>query len=134
MPVPRHEQTHRWLAIRLAERTYALPLEQVSDVAEARNVRTVAGRPRGVLGIHEWRGKLLTLLDLPELVDDRGLPGPPTLVRLAAPFDHTALYVPGPVRLRRSARPSDGEAVSLEPSSWIEELQDAQRHGRGAVE
>jgi hypothetical protein len=87
------------LLLELQRETYALWLDAVAGLVEPAPLRTVHGAPRGVLGLAEWRGRLLTVIDLPLIVGDSACSRPPCLVRLAAPWDNLALYVPGPVKL-----------------------------------
>jgi chemotaxis signal transduction protein len=74
-------------------------LEQVAGLMDAGPVRTVAGAPAGVLGLAEWKGRLLTVLDLPALIGEGPRPEPASLVRLGPPYPFTALYVPATVRM-----------------------------------
>jgi hypothetical protein len=104
----------RWLALRLRRRCYALHVEDVSGVAETAVVRPVPLAPRGVLGLAEWRGRLLTVLDLAELMDDAATDAEPSLVRLATPLEHTALYVPGTLRLASASEPPSDEGVEIQ--------------------
>lgn len=89
------------LLFRLERRAYALPLGCVDGLGDPGQIRRVPGAPTGVLGLTEWRGRLLSVLDLPRLLDDAPHEGRPCLVRLAAPLAHCALYVPSSVRLER---------------------------------
>jgi len=89
----------RWLVLRLGRGSYALHVDDVSGVAEPSRLRPVPLAPSGVLGLGQWRGRLLTVIDLPQVLGELPLDGPATLVRLAAPLEHTALLVPGPLRL-----------------------------------
>ena len=107
----RHSQ--RMLLFRLERRAYALPLSSVEGLGEIGEVRRVPGAPRGVLGLTEWRGRLLSVLDLPRLLDDAPQEGRPCLVRLAAPLTHCALYVPSSVQLERVE-----SADRDEPHAW----------------
>lgn len=106
-PEPR---TARYVRFRLRDREYAIPLGAVSGLAESRPIREVAGSPAAVLGITEWRGRLFTVLDLPALLGDGPGDGPPCIVRLAEPFEATALLVPAAVRLERLANGHDPDA------------------------
>lgn len=92
-PVP------RWLALGLGRGRYALHVDDVSGVVEAAAVRPVPLAPPGVLGLSEWRGRLLTVVDLAQVLHELPGEGPASLVRLAAPLQHTALLVRGALRL-----------------------------------
>jgi hypothetical protein len=74
-------------------------VDDVSGVVEAADVRPVPLAPFGVLGLSEWRGRLLTVVDLAVVLGEAPGEGPASLVRLAAPLQHTALLVRGALRL-----------------------------------
>jgi hypothetical protein len=93
------QAVERRLVFDLASKTYALRLTEVSGVVAMGPLRRVPMAPAGVLGLAEWRGRLLTVLDLPGLLDERHGKGSPSLVRLAPPFDHLALFVPAGLRV-----------------------------------
>lgn len=95
----------RRLVFSLASGAYGLRLEAISGVAELTSWRPVPGAPPGVLGLTEWGGRPLTVLDLPGLIQEQPGRGDASLVRLAAPFDHLALYVPASLRVEE---PSPG--------------------------
>ncbi len=84
----------RVLLFRLRRVPYALPLSAVFGLAECGAVRRVPGAPRNVLGMTEWRGDLLTVLDLPRLLRHSAVPGHACLIRLAAPLQQIAFYLP----------------------------------------
>ncbi len=84
----------RVLLFRLRRVPYALPLSAVFGLAECGDVRRVPGAPRNVLGMTEWRGDLLTVLDLPRLLRHSAVPGRACLIRLAAPLQQIAFYLP----------------------------------------
>jgi hypothetical protein len=115
----------RRLVFDLGAGRYGLRLETISGVAELSSWRPVPGAPPGVLGLTEWRGRPLTVLDLPSLLEERHGKGAPSLIRLAAPFDHLALYVPAGLRVEEG--PSDDATELLEPRELVEAV------GRGAV-
>jgi len=93
----------RVIRFRLRDRAYAIPMDAISGLAEVRPFRTVSGAPRAVLGVAEWRGRLLTVVDLAALLDDApaSVDSPGCLVRLAEPLGSTALLVPASVHLER---------------------------------
>ncbi len=84
----------RVLLFRLRRVPYALPLSAVFGLAECSEIRRVPGAPRNVLGMTEWRGDLLTVLDLPRLLRHSAVPGHACLIRLAAPLQQIAFYLP----------------------------------------
>ena len=111
----------RRLVFSLATGSYGLRLDAISGVAELSAWRAVPGAPRGVLGLAEWGGRPLTVLDLPGLLRERPGKGDPSLVRLAAPFDHIALYVPASLHVEEAAP----GAVLLEPDALVEAVASA---------
>jgi chemotaxis signal transduction protein len=92
----------RRLVFDLATNTYALRLTEISGVAAMGTLRAVPKAPPGVLGLAEWRGRPLTVVDLPRLLGEDPGKGPASLVRLAPPFDHLALFVPAGLRVEES--------------------------------
>ena len=97
----------RFLSFRAGSRLYAIPLAQVTGLADCGPVRAVAGTPPEVLGLSEWRGRLLTVLDLTGLLGEPESTGPMCLIRLSGSMTRTALRVPAPVALLTS-----GDVVS----------------------
>ena len=89
----------RFLSFRAGVVDYAISLEQVSGLADCGPIRGIEGTPPEVLGISEWRGRLLTVLDLPGLLGEPGGSGPMCLIRLSGVMARTALQVPAPVAL-----------------------------------
>lgn len=78
---------------------YALALEAVADVTPAGAIHPVPLSPPAVKGLAERRGRPISVIDLPRLLDD-SFPAERTgahLVRLARPLDGTALWVPAEV-------------------------------------
>lgn len=87
------------LTFQLAGTPYALPLESVAEVVAAPPIRRVPLGPRGVLGLAEAGGRVVAVLDLPFLLDERTRGGASShLVRLAAPYERSALAVSGMIR------------------------------------
>ncbi len=78
---------------------YALRAAAVNGLAECGPVREVPGAPRALLGLVEWRGHLLTVLDLPQLLGHATPNGPACLIRLAPPLQGTSLFLPVNVRM-----------------------------------
>ena len=105
----------------MQRRAYALPLSCVDGLGELGEICRVPGAPLGVLGLTEWRGRLLSVLDLPRLLDDVAHEGRPCLVRLAAPLTHCALYVPSSVRLERvKSVEADDPHAATDPAARLE--------------
>ena len=92
------EEQH--LVFALGSGLHALNLKAISGVADAGVVRNVPRAPVAVLGLAEWRGRLITVIDLPHLLGESCDPGCASLVRLAPPLDHLAFFVPARVEVR----------------------------------
>jgi hypothetical protein len=88
-----------WLLFELTRGRYALPLAAVDGVTDFGSIREVHDAPADVRGLTHWRGTLLTVVDLPQILKDAGLPVRASLVRLAPPLRGAALFVPAPLRL-----------------------------------
>ena len=110
----------RLLLLRLARGRYALRTSDISGLAQPGTFRQVPAAPSGVLGLTEWHGRLLTVLDLPELVGDGPLETPASLIRLAPPHAQTALYVPGPVQLLAVEDGTGAPHATAEPYELLE--------------
>jgi len=117
-------QQDRLLLFDLDRCHYAVRAAAVSGLAECGPVREVPGAPRAVLGLVEWRGHLLTVLDLPHLLGHATSSGPAYVIRLAPPLQGTSLFLPVnvrmstlaplPVRRAQSAEPGAAETVEHE--------------------
>lgn len=59
------------VVVRLGGGRFALPMEAVAEVGRTPNVTRVPGTPSWVAGVANWRGRILGVLDLRELL---GLP------------------------------------------------------------
>jgi hypothetical protein len=89
----------RLLLFDLEQSHYALRAAAVHGLAECGPVRRVPGAPPSVLGLVEWRGHPLIVLDLPVLLGHGTPTGPPSLIRLASPLQGTALLLPVHARM-----------------------------------
>ena len=98
------------LTFKLARDRYAVAIEAVAEVAPAGSVRRVPRAPGTILGLAERRGRVLAVLDLPRLFDDRpSEDGARHVVSLAAPHDGTALWVPARLTAGEGAPAPDPE-------------------------
>jgi hypothetical protein len=125
--VPQEAAADRSLVFRLQGKLHAIPVREIGGVVSCEGLRALPGAPRGVLGLAEWRGSVLAVLDLPHYLGCEPPHEPACLIRLAPPMDQTALYLPATVkltenRLKSSVDPSaengdprscDGEPVVL---------------------
>lgn len=87
----------------------------MDGLGEPGPVTSVPGAPSVILGLVEWRGRVLTLLDLPRMLDRPDDDDDETcIVRLAPPLERTALRLSGAVRLGWvSADPASPRAEPL---------------------
>ena len=114
----------RFLSFRAGCRLYAIALDQVSGLADCGPIRSVYGAPPEVLGLSEWRGRLLTVLDLPGLLGEPESAGPMCLIRLAGTMTRTALRVPAPVSLQNPGGPSQGDrTILVDPVELVSQLE-----------
>lgn len=101
--IPGDARLERLVRFRIAGLSLAIRMRSIVGLIAPFRLRELAGAPPGVIGLSEWRGRLLTILDLATLL---GVPGGPDdgeacLVRLAEPHGSTALRVPAPIALVR---------------------------------
>lgn len=86
------------LTFRVGGTACALPLRAVSEVCELPALRRVPLAPTGVLGLVETRGAVVAVVDLARALDPAAAPSPADrAIRLAPPFERTALAVAGRV-------------------------------------
>lgn len=125
--------TERMLVFALDRQRYALRASTISGLADCGTVRKVPGAPPEILGLAEWRGELVTVLNLPRLLGHRPRDTPRRLVRLAPPLDLTALYVTASVRMASvtlpdaiactEARTGNGQALRLlDPAGLVAQV------------
>ncbi len=118
------EQENRFLGFRAGSSDYAIRLEHVSGLADCGPVRKVNGTPPQILGLSEWRGRLLTVLDLPGLLGEPDSRGPMCLIRLSGTMIRTALRVPAPVTfLKAEDHQTDDELILIDPSELVSQLE-----------
>ena len=95
------------LTFRLALRRYALPLDSTSGVRDLGTVRRIPGAPAGWFGLTDWNGRMINVIDLPALLDDRGVEKARSIVRLRAPWKDLALFVPAHLGLSELTLPEE---------------------------
>jgi len=117
-------QTQRGLLFALGGKYFALDVSSVAGLAACSAMRTVPGAPRAVLGLVEWRGTVLTALDLPNVLGHEVGNAPACLVRLARPMQRVALLLPvGLQMIEISATresPNDDELLRQIGLGWFE--------------
>jgi len=112
----------RVLLFTLGGRGYALRASDVKGLADPDPWRTIPGAPPGVAGLVEWRGNILTVLDLPLLLGLDRTEGPPCLIRLAPPMHHAALWVTASVRVAEvtaACEPLEKDGRPVDPYAGI---------------
>jgi hypothetical protein len=110
----------RVLIFTLGGRGYALRSSDVKSLAEPASLRAVPGSPDGVAGLVEWRGHVLTVLDLAHLLGLSDQPSPACLIRLAPPLHHAALRVNASVRMAEAHLACEpAEAPAPDPASSL---------------
>ena len=107
--------TRSALTFRLAERFYALPLDRTAGVADLGRVRTVPNSPATFIGLTDWHGRVLSVHSLPALLGDRAVEVEParSIIRLRAPLDDQALFVPARFGLAEWTPPDDSTSEIL---------------------
>jgi len=134
---PGEPRRERLLLFRIGGKYHGLMLASIAALSPPGRIRRVRPSTPGVLGITEWRGRLLTVLDLSLLLEADETSPPLSLIHLATPFERTTLYLAGPVRLEacdvaRHLEPDidgtrrlefEGEAVRLvEPAVLMDRI------------
>jgi hypothetical protein len=84
----------RLLVFTLGASRFALRLGEVAGVMEPAGIRRIPDAAGPVLGLCEWRGRILTVLDLPRLLGAEPSAGLGSLIRLRPPFQRTAFWIP----------------------------------------
>jgi chemotaxis signal transduction protein len=87
------------LLFALGSDAYAIRVSKILGLAACGTVRLVPGAPAWVVGLVEWRGNVLTVLDLPLLLGHTDGAAPTCLLPLAPPLQQTALVLPSKVRM-----------------------------------
>jgi chemotaxis signal transduction protein len=57
-----------YVRLRVAKESYAMPVAQVIQVARIGDITAVPGAPRSVLGVRNFHGQILPVLDLAQLL------------------------------------------------------------------
>jgi purine-binding chemotaxis protein CheW len=112
----------RVLLFDLGGRPYAIRAAMLDGLADCGPVRRVPGAPPAVVGMAEWRGSVITVLDLSRLLGHPPGDAAPCLVRLTPPMHRAALLLRANLRLAevdREIRPL-GQEDGPSPSPSIE--------------
>jgi purine-binding chemotaxis protein CheW len=68
----RRPPVRTYVRLRVASESYAMPVENVLEVAAIGKVTVVPGSPAEVLGVRSLRGQILPVIDLGMLLGSRG--------------------------------------------------------------
>jgi hypothetical protein len=96
---------------------YALPVSKMAGLADCGPTRRIPGAPPAVLGLAEWRGNVLTALDLARLLGHAGAEGPPCLVRLAPPLHRAAFYLQARLQMAEIVGESRADDLDGDPTT-----------------
>lgn len=113
-PKSRDGASERVIRFRLGVEQFGIRVAEIGGVANCGPIREVPGAPSCVLGLTEWRGSLLTVLDLPRLLDREAPEDPACLIRLAPPMEQTAFFLPATVQLVER-EPERADAINGAP-------------------
>lgn len=104
------------LTFRLARQAYAIPLHRTCGVRDLGPVRKIPDASPAWVGVADWSGHLLSVIDVPLVLEDRGVQSVRTLVRLREPNETLALYLPSHLGLTQVEPPeSDGHSALTRP-------------------
>jgi hypothetical protein len=109
---PQTGDPERLLAFELGDEGFAIRVVEIGGVLGCSPIRAVPGSPEFVIGLAEWRGSVITVLDLPGLLGRRGSDDPACLIRLVSPLQQTALYLPATVQLVEHTFEGEAEVAS----------------------
>ena len=95
------------LTFRLERRRYALALDRTAGVRDLDSLRRVEGAPPPWIGLTDWGdGRVLNVLDLPAMLNDQRRESVESIVRLRAPHEDLALFVPAHLGLAEFVPPA----------------------------
>jgi chemotaxis signal transduction protein len=113
------------LTFSLGGADFALRLRDVRGVGACAALRPVPGTHPAVLGLAEWRGAVLTVVDLARLLGQPPAAARPCLIRLSEPLRGVAFHLLAVARVR--AEPERGErapeATLLDPARLLRGLE-----------
>jgi len=118
-----------WLLFELDRRPLAIALSAVQGVVESDSLRALPRAPRGVCGLAQWRGSLITVLGV-ERAPRAAAARAGCLLRFSGAWSGTALRLARPPRVGWSRSDPGGDAVvcegkryrRLDPGRLIDEL------------
>ncbi len=123
---PTHNRpTVRVLLFTLKQQNFALRASAVNGLGNCETIRRVPGAPKVVLGLSEWRGDLLTVIDLPRLLGISVSDPQNCLVRLAHPLQGTALFLPGRMRLAEISEETEQPFRLLDAAVLVRRVENA---------
>ena len=101
------------LTFRLALRRYALSLRGTSGVQDLGAIRRIPGAPRPWLGLADWGGRVMNVIDLPDLLEDNAIEPAKSLIRLREPHEGIAVFIPARFGLCELTPPRNPAAAAL---------------------
>lgn len=112
---------------------YALRLRDVRGVGSCGALRPVPGAPPAVPGLAEWRGSVLTVVDLARLLGHSATGARPCLIRLGEPLRGVAFRLPAVVRVVDVATQQTAPVpmpAPLDPAALLRRLESEIGRGR----
>jgi chemotaxis-related protein WspB len=104
------------LRLQLGEHRYALPADQIAEVLPLRRVQPMPRAPAGIVGVLAWRGVLVPVADLSQL-----LLGRPAELRSSTRIVVVTVAVPaGPARLIGLVAEKATATCQHEPDDFVE--------------
>ncbi len=111
----------------LGGRTFGIPLAQIGEIAFVGRISRVPLAPPAIRGVTNWRGRVITLIDVATLTG-RALPPArreeeKLALILGAPYEHLGLYVHAPVEIgtvEDRVSPRQSIAVGNAPAGSVE--------------
>ena len=106
--MPRPATAQPALTFQLENRRYALALDRTAGVRDLGTIRHIPNAPKPWFGLTDWgNGRVLNVLDLPALLEDRGTEAVQSIVRLRAPHEDLALFIPAHIGLAEFTPPTE---------------------------
>jgi hypothetical protein len=92
-------EAERLLTFQLTRHRWAFRLSDLGGACEMPSLRALPGVGPPILGLAHRHGRIVTVLDLPVLLDDPPGGGAASLLLAASPRAHLAFWLPADLRL-----------------------------------